>query len=164
MTSKNHPGNYQIIRADNDSDYAAARDLFIEYANTLNFDLCFQNFNNELEELNSMYNKPYGGIILIKENATEEFVGCVGIRKSEDGIAELKRMYIQESHRHKGLGEQLLDLAIDLSRELDYKKIRLDTIKTMTSAIKLYQSKGFKSIEPYRFNPDKDALFFELIL
>jgi len=160
----NYPGNYQFIRAVNGIEYAAARNLFIEYANSLNFDLSFQNFDNELAEMDLMYNKPDGGIILVRENASEDFIGCVGIRKSEDHIAELKRMYIRETHRHKGLGEWLLDLVIDLARQLNYKKIRLDTMKTMTSAIKLYENKGFRLIEPYRYNPDKDALFFELTL
>ena len=73
-------------------------------------------------------------------------------------------MYVREAHRRKGLGEQLLILAIELASRLKYEKIRLDTLKSMTSAIRLYQAKGFKLIEPYRFNPDKDALFFELVL
>lgn len=161
---QNGIGKYEFISASDDGEFNIARKLFLEYANSLNFNLCFQNFENELNELNLMYNKPYGGIILIKEIDSDEFVGCVGIRKSVHQIAELKRMYIRESHRHKGLGEHLLNLAIKLAIQLNYNKIRLDTMESMTSAIKLYRTKGFNPIEPYRFNPDKNALFFELIL
>ena len=164
MKPHKHPENYQFIHADSDNDYTVARELFIEYANTLNFDLCFQNFDNELAELPLMYHAPEGGIILVKEKGPDEFAGCVGIRKSDGRVAELKRMYIRPAHRHQGLGEHLLNLAIDLAKQLNYKKIRLDTMNSMTSAIKLYLGKGFKPVEPYRFNPHKDALFYELTL
>ncbi|MCK9423219.1 MAG: GNAT family N-acetyltransferase [Bacteroidales bacterium] len=157
-------GKYEFILASDDREFSIAKELFIEYANSLNFNLCFQNFENELIELNSMYNRPCGGIILIKEIDSGEFVGCVGIRKSEQQIAELKRMYVKESHRHKGLGEHLLNRAINLAKQLNYTKIRLDTMESMKSAVKLYRSKGFNPIESYRYNPVKNVLFFELIL
>ncbi|MEI6455677.1 MAG: GNAT family N-acetyltransferase [bacterium] len=164
MTAENQVFSYQLIKATTENEYVAARELFIEYAKTLNFNLCFQNFDAELAELHIMYHEPPGGIFLVKDVGTGEFVGCAGIRKFGDGIAELKRMYIREAHRGQGLGERLLYLSIDLARELNYEKIRLDTISTMKSAIKLYQGNGFKPIEPYRENPDPGALFFELEL
>ena len=164
MTFSSSTENHQFILAVTEYDYEIARTLFLEYAESLDFDLCFQNFEDELAQLNLMYNKPSGGIILVKDAESNEFAGCAGIRKSESRIAELKRMYVREAHRRKGLGEQLLILAIELASRLKYEKIRLDTLKSMTSAIRLYQAKGFKLIEPYRFNPDKDALFFELVL
>ncbi|MCX6287547.1 MAG: GNAT family N-acetyltransferase [Bacteroidetes bacterium] len=156
--------NYEFIRVPEDDDLSIARALFTEYAQSLNFDLCFQDFENELKELDVMYQKPGGGLILIKEMNTGGFVGCVGIRKSEHQIAELKRMYIKEAHRKKGLGAKLLDCAVILAKDLNYEKIRLDTIDSMKSAIKLYRDKGFREIKPYRFNPNENALFFELTL
>ena len=156
--------DYTFIKANESSEYAAAKELFIEYAKTLDFDLCFQNFEDELNMINSMYNDPDGGLILIKERLIGKFVGCAGIRKIEDRIAELKRMYIQKSHRNKGLGEQLLNQSINLAKDLKYKKIRLDTVSTMISAIKLYRVKGFKEIDAYTFNPRADVIYFELEL
>jgi putative acetyltransferase len=164
MSSRDQVFSYQLIKATTGNEYAAGRELFIEYAKTLNFNLCFQNFNEELAELARMYHEPLGGIFLVREKGTGEFVGCAGIRRFGEGIAELKRMYIREAHRGQGLGGQLLHLSIDLARELNYEKIRLDTISSMRSAIRLYQGNGFKPIEPYRENPDPGALFFELKL
>jgi ribosomal protein S18 acetylase RimI-like enzyme len=154
--------NYKFILATDVDEFTASKELFLEYANSLAFDLCFQDFESELKELAVMYNKPDGGIILIKETGSGEFAGCAGIRRSEPGAAELKRMYIKPAQRHKGLGAQLLEEAVNLAKELGYKKIRLDTMPSMISAIRLYRAKGFVEIEPYRFNPEKEALFFEL--
>jgi len=78
---------YAFIHATKNTEYAAAKELFIEYAKTLDFDLCFQNFEDELNELNIMYNEPDGGLILIKESLTGEYIGCAGIRKIEDRIS-----------------------------------------------------------------------------
>jgi putative acetyltransferase len=155
---------YAFMKATESSEFDAAKELFIEYGKTLDFDLCFQNFDYELNELNFMYNEPDGGLILIKESLTGNYVGCAGIRKIEDRISELKRMFIQECHRHKGLGEQLLTQSINLARDLGYKKIRLDTVAKMASAIKLYRAKGFKEIDAYTYNPRSDVIFFELEL
>ena len=91
---------YRFLPAAGERDYSIARELFIEYANTLNFKLCFQDFDKELAQLNRMYNMPYGGIILVKDNNSDEFIGCVVIRKFEENIAELKRVYIREIRRH----------------------------------------------------------------
>jgi len=157
-------GEYAFIKATESSEFAAAKELFIEYAKSLDFDLCFQNFEDELNVINIMYNEPDGGLILIKEILTEKYVGCAGIRRIEDRISELKRMYIQEDHRHKGLGEQLLNQSINLARDLGYEKIRLDTVSTMVSAIKLYRAKGFTEIDSYTYNPRADVIFFELEL
>ena len=156
------PGEYKFIHANDNKRLANAKELFIEYTASLDFDLSFQNFREELSELNSMYQKPYGGIILIKEMETGNFIGCAGIRRFENQIAEIKRMYIKREHRNKGLGARLLDLAIELAKELGYKKIRLDTVESMKPAIKIYRSRGFKQIEPYRFNPNENTFYFEL--
>lgn len=161
---QNVSGEYAFIKATETSEFTAAKELFIEYAKKLDFDLCFQNFDYELNDLNIMYNKPDGGLILIKESLTGKYVGCAGIRKIENRISELKRMFIQECHRHKGLGKQLLNQSINLARELGYEKIRLDTVAKMVSAIKLYRAKGFTEIDAYTYNPRSDVIFFELEL
>jgi ribosomal protein S18 acetylase RimI-like enzyme len=93
-----------------------------------------------------------------------EFIGCAGIRKFKDNIAELKRMYIKPGYRGVGLGNKLLEIALLRAKELDYSKIYLDTLSSMKSAVKIYKTAGFKEIKPYRFNPSEDALFFEKVI
>jgi putative acetyltransferase len=152
----------EIIIANNENEYTQAAILFKEYAAWLNIDLSFQQFDEELLQLTEMYCFPNGAILLSKNENT--FTGCVAVRKKENGIAELKRMFIKEDYRKEGIGALLLQKALELAKELHYIKIRLDTLDTMTPAINLYKKYGFYEIEPYYFNPEKNAVFFEKLL
>ena len=149
----------EIIIAEAATDYGAAKELFEEYAAWLGIDLCFQKFDEELLQLREMYGPPAGAILLYKEE--DNFGGCVAIRDKGNNIAELKRMYIKPEYRGQGMGKVLLDKALALSKELGYKKIRLDTLSQMTTAIQLYRNAGFYNIEAYYFNPEPAAVFFE---
>ena len=149
----------EIIKAHTDKDLEAAAFLFKEYAAWLNIDLCFQNFDEELLRLKEMYAEPDGAILLSKEE--DIYTGCVAVRKKGHKIAELKRMYVRPAYQKKGLGEKLLKEALSMAKELGYEKIRLDTLAHMTPAINLYEKYGFTLIDPYYFNPESNALFFE---
>jgi putative acetyltransferase len=148
---------YLIIQ--NDAAYKAAAVLFKEYAAWLGIDLGFQHFDEELENLKAMYNAADGGIILCKEK--DEFIGCVAIRRSAANIAELKRMYVQPAHQHKGIGKCLLERSFELAKGLNYDYIRLDTLNHMTPAINLYKKYGFYEIPAYYHNPVSTAVYFE---
>jgi len=149
-----------FIFARTDEEYELSKKIFLEYAEELGFDLCFQNFEEEIKFIKTQYGKPKGGIILIKLN--NDIIGCIGVRKLENRVGELKRMYIKRTFRNKGYGKELLYKAIELAREFNYKKLRLDTLPTMDKAIKLYKEAGFIEIEPYRYNPITETIFFEL--
>ncbi len=148
---------YLVIKTD--AEYNAAIRLFKEYAEWLNIDLGFQHFDEELQNLKTMYNSTDGGIILCKEN--DNFIACVAIRKITKDIAELKRMFVQSIHQHKGVGKILLEKAITLAVNCNYKYIRLDTLNHMTPAINLYKKYGFYEIEAYYNNPVSTAVYFE---
>jgi putative acetyltransferase len=150
---------FKIITVHTEAEYSAASVLFKEYAEWLNIDLSFQNFEEELLQLKEMYSEPDGAIFLLQQD--NDFIGCVAIRKKENGIAELKRMYIKPNTRNSGGGTLLLEKALASARMLDYNRIRLDTLADMTPAINLYKKHGFYEIEPYYFNPEKNAVFFE---
>ncbi|MEO6721351.1 MAG: GNAT family N-acetyltransferase [Ferruginibacter sp.] len=145
--------------ATSNEEYEAAKQLFTEYATSINIDLDFQQFDKELQTLMTMYGPPSGGIILAKQD--EHFIGCVGIRKINETVGEMKRMYLKPEHQNKGLGKILLGKAFDLARACNYNKIRLDTLNEMVSAIALYKKAGFYEIEPYYFNPIPTAVYFE---
>ncbi len=150
------------INANTDEDYRAAAILFKAYAAWLNIDLSFQQFDDELINLKAMYGTPDGGIILCKiEN---EFIGCVGIRKIDNNIAELKRMFVNSTYQKQGIGKALLQKAVELARGLNYNAIRLDTLNYMTKAINLYKTHGFYEIPPYYQNPNETAVYFEIKL
>jgi putative acetyltransferase len=150
------------LTASTDEEYEQATVLFKEYAAWLNIDLSFQYFDDELLELKTMYAKPIGGIILCKEE--REFIGCVGIRKIDNDIAELKRMFIKPAYQKQGTGKILLEKALELAANLNYKFIRLDTLNYMTPAISLYKNHGFYEIPAYYHNPNETAVYFELKL
>ncbi|MFX0041925.1 MAG: GNAT family N-acetyltransferase [Candidatus Hodarchaeota archaeon] len=137
-------------------------ELFIEYANYLNIDLDFQNFNKELESLPGDYSLPGGCILLAFYK--NELAGCIALRKFEKGICEMKRLFVRSIYRGKGIGKALSEKIINIARELGYINMRLDTLPFMKEAITLYLSLGFKEIDPYRYNPYEGAKFFELKL
>lgn len=149
-----------ILPATGPHHLAAVRELFFEYAASLNFDLCFQNFNSELAALPGDYAPP-GGAILLATSAGA-FAGCVAMRPLEADICEMKRLYLRPPFRGSGVGRRLAAAIIDAARRAGYHRMRLDTIDTMAEAIALYRSLGFREISPYRHNPIAGASYFEL--
>ncbi|MDZ7645974.1 MAG: GNAT family N-acetyltransferase [Cytophagales bacterium] len=147
-----------------EKDYLVAADLFTEYVERLGIDISFQNFNEELASLSTMYAKSQGVLTLSRQKMTEP-IGCFGIQKiGKNSICELKRMYIREQARGFGIGKKLLLKSIEAATLLGYKKMRLDTLSSMHAAIHLYQQAGFYEIDPYRFNPMEGAKYFEVRL
>jgi putative acetyltransferase len=149
----------EYIIVTSEPNYKAAAILFQEYAAWLNIDLGFQKFEEELLQLQQMYGAPWGGIILAKK--ANEFIGCIAIRKQQENIAELKRMYVKPNQQGNGIGTTLLLNAFELAKKYQYKKIRLDTLSNMTAAMNLYKQHGFYEIPAYYFNPQSTAVFFE---
>ncbi len=136
--------------------------LFIEYANYLGIDLNFQNFKEELKTLPGHYSPPEGCILLAYYE--DKLVGCVAVRKFQDDVCEMKRLYIRPKYRRKNIGKGLSTAIIHKAKEIGYKYMRLDTLPFMKEAITLYLALGFKEITPYRYNPFENAKFYELKL
>ena len=153
---------FDIFLAKSEEDFEAAAKLFRQYAAELSIALDFQNFEEELQQLKSIYAEAFGGIVLCKENNI--YFGCAGIRKFNADTAELKRMWVSPKERGKGIGKKVLNASISLAKSKNYKTIVLDTLDHMQPAIKLYKEAGFKETEAYYFNPHKNALYFKKIL
>lgn len=149
----------KITTALTTADYDTGKKLFLEYAESLGFSICFQNFEQELADIQIQYGAPNGCLLLV--NDSELTVGCVGVRRWDGDIAELKRMYLRPSTRGQGMGRRLLDSALEYARQLGYRSIRLDTLPGMEAAIALYREAGFKEIPAYRDNPFPDTLYME---
>jgi ribosomal protein S18 acetylase RimI-like enzyme len=141
---------------------ATVRELFVEYANSLEVDLCFQNFNQELAELPGQYAPPEGRLFLAMEGKAP--AGCVALRSLGNGSCEMKRLYVRPEFRGKGLGRLLARRAVEAAVECGYQRLRLDTLVSMKEAIALYESMGFHRINPYYDNPSDLAVFMELSL
>lgn len=149
------------------------RALFEEYAAWLNIDMCFQGFAAELAELPGAYAPPAGRILLAWLDG--QCAGCVALRPlvaacCSTGIskltiespesAEMKRLYVPSRFRGRGVGRVLAERVLVEAASAGYRQVRLDTLPSMTDAIKLYRSLGFAPVESYYENPVAGALFF----
>jgi putative acetyltransferase len=152
-----------IRKAISGEDVAAVRELFQEYARTLGVDLCFQGFDTELAELPGDYAAPWGRLFLASDPAGRP-AGCVALRRLDDETCEMKRLFVAGGHRGSGLGRALAEVVIEDARAIGYRRIRLDTLPSMTEAAALYERLGFRDIEPYYTNPVAGARFLELAL
>jgi ribosomal protein S18 acetylase RimI-like enzyme len=144
------------------ADFAAARELFQEYADQLNIDLCFQGFDAELDQLASMYAPPSGCLILAQSGAGP--IGCGAIRRFRGDACEMKRLYLRPQARGTGLGRALAELLVSRAKALGYARMYLDTLVDMRPARKLYSSLGFHQTAPYYDNPLRDVVYMELDL
>ncbi|MFZ0284893.1 MAG: GNAT family N-acetyltransferase [Terriglobales bacterium] len=142
---------------------AQARELFLEYAQSLGFSLCFQNFDQELAGLPGDYAPLSGRLLLVEFHG--EVAGCVALHKFDSDICEMKRLYLRPRFRGKGLGRVLAETIIAEARNIGYRRMRLDTVgPVMKDAVAMYRKLGFREIAPYRANPMPGTLYLELTL
>jgi len=140
-------------------DVELVRTLFREYEAGLGVSLCFQDFDEEVARL------PAGYDALLVAWLGDEPAGCIGVRRLDDGVCEMKRLYVRPSARGAGLGRALALASIEHARALGYERMRLDNLPShMAAAYELYQSLGFVEIEPYTHNPYEGVKFMELQL
>jgi putative acetyltransferase len=145
------------------ADASVVHELFEEYAESLGFDLCFQGFDVELATLPGRYAPPSGRLLLARVDGSP--VGCVALRDLDDGICEMKRLYVRPEARGTGAGTLLTDAIIAEARAAGYTRMRLDTIAPiMERAVSLYRRRGFIEIPAYAEHPIDGALYLELTL
>ena len=144
----------RLVEATSAAQVAAVRTLFAEYARSVDEPKCFVGFERELDALPGDYR-----LFLADDDG-----GCVALRFLGVDTAEMKRLYVRDAHRGKGLGRALAEAAIRAAREAGCTRIVLDTLPKMREAQALYQMLGFRPIPPYLEEPTPSALCFELSL
>lgn len=165
--------------------------LFRAYQQDLGVDLCFQDFEAELADIDRQYGPPQGGIVLADVLPVDGVAGggpadgdtagdtagdmaggcvaagCVAIRPMPPGYdggaacCEMKRMFVRPGWRGLGLGRRLADAGLALARTAGYRRMRLDTLHRLGPAVALYRSLGFRDIAPYYHNPLPDVVYME---
>lgn len=158
------PGTaFTLVQAQDAGHIADARELFLQYAQSLGFSLCFQGFEQELAGLPGDYGAPDGRLLLAY--AADCAAGCVALHKLEDGICEMKRLYVRPRFRGLRIGSALVERILAEARKIGYTRMRLDTVEpVMADAVRMYRGLGFREIPPYRANPVAGALYMELEL
>jgi putative acetyltransferase len=152
-----------LKQAESPAQIAQARELFLEYAESLGFSLCFQSFDQELSGLPGDYAPPDGRLLVAEYRG--QLAGCVALHRLEPEVCEMKRLYLRPQLRGRGVGRALAETVIAEARAIGYRKMRLDTVApVMPNAVAMYRQLGFVEIEPYRLNPIAGALYMELAL
>lgn len=147
--------------AESRDDFGRCREIILEYVKTLGVDLTYMDLPNELSSMEQKYSSPEGVFILAFDG--DLVAGCVGIRKINWEIAELKRLYVKNVYRGLKIGLILLQKVLESAQQLGYKKVRLDVIPSLLKAKSLYHSLGFEEIPPYFNNPVIGTVYMEKI-
>ena len=156
----------ELVAVENPAQLDALRGLFREYADSLDIDLCFQNFDAELATLPGDYAEPGGALLLALVDGQP--AGCGALRPIADvdypNACEMKRLYVRRAFRGFGLGRLMAQQLMDLAMRAGYGTLLLDTLDEMEAARGLYGSMGFEEIPPYYFNPLPGAHYLKVEL
>ena len=162
MNTKGPEASIRIVPADTAGRVRRAKELCEEYARSLGFALDFQDFDEELANFPGSYAPPGGSLFVAMVD--DRIVGCVALRRLSREVCEMKRLYVKPAYRGMKIGRALAGAIIDEARGIGYARMRLDAIRSMTAAVALYSSLGFKEIPQYRAKPIEGAVFLELDL
>jgi len=157
----------RIVPALSEEAISQTRNLFREYSRMPGVALCMEDFEREVGALPGSYTPPDGRLLLaIHQNPEnrEEAIGCAALRKLQQEVCEMKRVYVQPAFRGHGAGRKLVEELVVEARSIGYARIVLDTLPTMGEAHKLYRSLGFREIPAYWNNPIPGVLYFGLEL
>lgn len=152
----------RVKHAQTKTEIEEVRKLFREYEALLDVDLCFQSFEEELAGLPGKYSCPSGDLLIGLYG--KRTVGCVALRRIDDGVCEMKRLFVEPEARGTGLGRRLAQEIIVVAQNLGYSTMRLDTLDILKAAMHLYETLGFRRTKPYYENPLHGVVYWELNL
>ena len=150
---------FRLILAHDTEGIATTRLMFEEYQRELGIDLCFQSFQEELDTLPGKYGPPSGTLYLLYVD--RELAGCGALRPIEEGVCEIKRIYIRPNFRRMGLARAISLKLLQDASDLGYQTVKLDTLARLQGAVPIYRSLGFVETTPYNFNPEEDIVYME---
>jgi len=149
-----------IAQVASQADIESVREILAEYmAWTLTVEgdahdaPTFAGHREELAGVPGVYVPPAGRLFLAREHART--AGCVAIKPHDERVCELKRLYVRPAFRGRGLGEQLVRLAIDEARAIGYQRMILDSHISMRNAHAIYRSLGFGFVDPPADFPER---------
>ena len=144
------------------ADHRAVLEIFTEYVRSPSVSLAYQGYAEEFANLPGKYAPPDGRLLLAAEGA--RVLGCVALRKVDDRICEMKRLYVRPEGRGKALGRRLAEAVVAEARAAGYAEIRLDVLPEFAAARQIYQSMGFGPAAAVSYNPIPGTAFLGLDL
>lgn len=152
----------RISAASTTAEFEAVRGLFRDYARTPDVDVCVVGFDEEIRALPGVYAEPSGAVLLAQLMGAP--AGCVAIKPVDESTAEMKRLFVRPEARGRKIGERLALAAIAAARARGYRRLRLDTLPSMTEARAIYSRLGFREVVPFGSLPVAGATWMELAL
>ena len=148
----------QVQQASEELDLV--KDLFVEYSIVLNEDLCFQSFQEEVDDPLKKYGEPHGSLFLARVNG--EAVGCIALQPlQQEGMCEMKRLYVKPAFQEHGIGKKLVEVLLQEATKKGYKIMLLDTLDRLQPAMNLYLKFGFRHTSSYYQNPLKGVVYMQ---
>ena len=142
------------------AELETVRQLFLDYQQELNADLCFQSFEAELKDPLKKYGPPTGSLLLAYYQ--DQPAGCIALQPlPEAGVCEMKRLYVVPSFRKFGIGRKLVQAILDDAKALGYHTMKLDTLDRLQPAIQLYKDFGFTDASAYYANPLEGVVYMQ---
>lgn len=132
----------KIIQAKTESELDHVRMLYREYAGWMDYEYCFDTFEEELANLPDDCVPPDGALLLALVD--NEPAGCVALHKIKESVCEFKRLWVRENFRGQKIGVKLTNEIIQMAKNIGYLKMTLETTPKMKHAISIYESIGFK--------------------
>jgi GNAT superfamily N-acetyltransferase len=158
------------IRPFQKSDSDKVREFISDIiVNEFKFKLEFDTLDSDILAIDESYNESNGSCFWLAETAVndhysnteqkQKIIGTTAVRnlKQFESTSELKRMYVLRNFRRLGVGQKLLDIAIDFAKSIGYSTIVLDSSKMLYAARALYLKSGFVDIPRYNDNYRADV-------
>ena len=153
-------------KSDSDKVIEFISDIIV---NEFKFKLEFDTLDSDIFAIDKSYNKSNGSCFWVAETVNDDdysnsqqkqkILGTTAVRnlKQFESTCELKRMYVLRDFRRSGVGQKLLDIAIDFAKSVGYSRIVLDSSKALHPARALYLKNGFVDIPKYNDNYRADV-------
>ncbi len=134
-------------------DYQALEETIAHYSETWPL--------KDVEDFQHAYNENGGAFLVTCENG--RIIGTGALKYLEEGIAELKRVWLLPAYHGQGLGYRMMLRLLEIAREKGYKKVRLETSpQYQPRAFAFYKKMGFYEIP--RYGDDPDDVGMEMVL
>jgi putative acetyltransferase len=153
--------SYTIRRPEHSAEWEELKHLLVAYKSEFDDDTCFTSFEEELADIENLYNSEDRLKLIAVSNVDGTIAGCVAFRTYAPGVSEMKRLYVVPKYRGEKLGRILAEAIIEEAKTRGYQTMILDTMFEMKAAQELYKSLGFHVIPPYNHQNSNKVVCYE---